>query len=46
MLDSHCRESLTEGWAHIWGRVGERGEEAKGLHREGKGSERAWVGVW
>lgn len=37
MLDGHCRECLTEGWACLWARVGERGEEAKVLHREGRG---------
>lgn len=37
MLDGRCRECLTEGWACLWGRVGDRGEEAKVLHREGRG---------
>lgn len=37
MLDGHCRQCLTEGWACLWSRVGERGEEAKVLHREGRG---------
>lgn len=43
MLDSHCRESLTEGWARVWG----RGEGRRPRVSTGRGRGQRGLGwVW
>lgn len=43
MLDSHCRESLTEGWARVWGRGRERGG-GQGSPQGGEEVREGWGG--
>lgn len=45
MLDSHCRESLTEGWARVWGRVGREGRRPRVSTGRGRG-QRGLGWVW
>lgn len=45
MLDSHCRESLTEGWACVWGRVGREGRRPGVSTGRGRG-QRGLGWVW